>query len=218
MMNVELARFNMVEQQIRPWDVLDDRVLSAILNTPREFFVPETASALAFTDVEIPIAHNEVMMAPKIEARLLQALGVQEDDIALEVGTGSAYVTALLAQLAKQVHSVDIYADFTAEARDKLAQRDIQNVTLETGDASKGWSEHGPYDAIFVSGSLPELPQSFQNSLKIGGRLVAIVGQAPIMEAVVITRTGENSWGEESLFETVLPALRNAVAPVSFDF
>ena len=218
MMNVELARFNMVEQQIRPWEVLDDRVLSTIIDTPREFFVPETASRLAFADVEIPIGHNEVMMSPKVEARMLQALAVLEDDSVLEIGTGSAYVTALLATLAKQVYSVDVYADFTAEARDKLAQRNIRNVTLETGDASKGWSQHGPYDAIFISGSLPELPLTFQESLKVGGRLVAIIGQSPVMEAIVITRTGENSWGQESLFETTLPALRNAVVPPVFEF
>ena len=217
-MDFDAARFNMVEQQIRPWDVLDDRVLNAVVTTPRELFVPENSSRLAFADVDIPIGHNEVMMSPKLEARLLQALGVQEDDIVLEVGTGSGYVTALLAQLAKHVYSVDIYADFTAEARDKLANRGIKNVTFETGDASKGWAQNGPYDAIFISGSLPALPPEFQNSLKIGGRLVAIVGQEPIMEAIVITRLGESAWGQESLFETILPPLRNAETPKTFDF
>lgn len=217
-MNVELARFNMVEQQIRPWDVLDDRVLTAILNTPREEFVPQESKSLAFVDIDVPIAHNEVMMSPKLEARLLQALGVAEDDVVLEVGTGSGYVTALLAKLAKHVYSVDIYADFTSEARERFEKDTVKNATFETGDAVNGWPQHGPYDAIFISGSLPVLPEAFQNSLKIGGRLVAIVGQAPTMEAVVITRSGENAWGQESLFETVLPALRNAVTPQTFDF
>ncbi len=218
MMNVELARFNMVEQQIRPWDVLDDRVLQAIVDLPREDFVPENARSLAFADMDIPIGHNEVMMPPKLEARLLQALSLQEDDTVLEIGTGTGFVTALLATLSKHVYSVDIYADFVAEAREKLARHNIKNVTLETGDASKGWSAHGPYDAIFISGALPILPDEFKHSLKIGGRMVAITGLPPVMEAVVITRTGENAWGQESLFETQVPILRNAEVPKRFEF
>ena len=218
MMNVELARFNMVEQQIRPWDVLDDRVLNAIITTPREQFVPESARSLAFTDIEIPIGHNEVMMAPKLEARLLQALSPQEEDIVLEIGTGSGFVTALLAKLAKQVYSVDIHADFTAQTKEKLASQGVKNVSLETGDASKGWEQHGPYDAIIVTGSFPVVPESFQKSLKIGGRLVVISGQAPVMTAQVVTRTSEAAWGTETLFETVIPPLQNVVTPVTFEF
>lgn len=217
-MNVELARFNMVEQQIRPWDVLDDRLLSIITNTPREQFVPENSARLAFADIEIPIGHQENMMPPKMEARMLQALGPKADDIVLEVGTGSGFVTALLAKLAKHVYSVDIYADFTADARAKLEKADLKNVTFETGDAAKGWPQHGPYDAILITGSLPNLPIEFQQSLKIGGRLVVITGQAPVMEAQVITRTGENAWSKESLFETVIAPLRNAPAVKKFVF
>ncbi len=218
-MNVELARFNMIEQQIRPWDVLDDRVLTTIAAIPRESFVADGDQTLAFADINLPIGHQQVMMAPKVEARLLQALAPTEGDTVLEIGTGSGFFTALLAKMAGQVYSVDIYADFTTEARHKLAAQGLHNVTLETGDASlNGWPKHGPYDAIAITGSYPVLPEGYQRSLKMGGRLVAIVGEAPVMEAILITRIGEAAWSRESLFETVLPPLRNAYCPPSFVF
>jgi len=215
-MNYEQARFNMIEQQIRPWDVLDQRVLDLIARVPREDFVPENCRGIAFTDMNTPLGRNEVMMAPKLEARMIQALDVRPSDKALEVGTGSGYVTALLANLARHVYSVDIIPEFKTEAQKKLAEHSLSNVTLEVGDAACGWDRHGPYDVIAITGSMPMLPESFQQSLSIGGRLFAIVGDSPVMEAVLITRVGEDEWSKESLFETDLPPLMNAPEPQRF--
>lgn len=217
-MNVDLARFNMIEQQIRTWDVLDERILSLLKQVPRERFVPESERALAFADVSIPIGHGQIMMQPKIEARMLQALDVRSTDIVLEVGTGSGYVTALLAKLAKHVYSVDIFEDFTSTAKIKLERAGIRNVTLETGDASHGWPDHGPYDVIAVTGSCPQFPETYQRALKPNGRMFVIVGQEPAMEALLITHAGENAWARESLFETCLPALINVQPPRHFEF
>jgi len=215
-MNIEQARFNMIEQQIRPWEVLDDRVLSLITEIHREEYVPEASCKLAFADMGIALAHDQEMMQPKIEARLLQALAIQETETVLEVGTGSGYLTALLARLAKQVYSVDIYPEFTAEAAAKLKKSAIKNVTLETGDASRSWNQHQPYDVIAITGSCPTPPADYLNALRVGGRLFVIVGEAPIMEAMIYTRTSNDSWAKESLFETVLPALVNLETPQSF--
>jgi len=190
-MNLEQARFNMIEQQIRPWEVLDQRVLDLLSTVPREDFVPEAYRKLAFTDMNIPLGEGQVMMSPKVEARILQALNVQDDETVLEVGTGSGYVTALLANLAKQVFSVDINPEMTRQAGEKLAAHDITNVTLETGDAARGWDAHAPYDVIVVTGSLPLLPDAFKQALKVDGRLLAIVGDSPIMGVLLITRVGE---------------------------
>ena len=217
-MNVELARFNMIEQQIRPWDVLDDRVLSLLTEVRREDFVPTQYQTLAFADIAIPLDHDQTMMAPKLEARMLQALGIRETDKVLEIGTGSGYVTALLAKLAQHVFSVDIHADFSASAKAKLEKLGLRNITLETGDSARGWSKHAPYDVIAVSGSCPVLPEELQRSLKLNGRLFVVCGQAPIMEALLITRTAENAWASESLFETDVPALANLPAPRPFVF
>lgn len=215
-MNIEQARHNMIEQQIRPWEVLDQRVLDLITRIPREDFVPQQYRSLAFTDMEIPIGHDQVMMAPKIEARMLQALNVQSDDTILEVGTGSGYITALLATLGKQVFSVDIYPDFCEAASQKLAGHKINNVTLECGDAAEGWGKHGKYDIIAITGSVPVLEESFKRSLKKGGRLFAVVGEAPIMEAQLITRIAEDEWRTEPLFETALQPLVNASQATKF--
>jgi len=217
-MNMAQARHNMIEQQIRPWDVLDQRVLELIDSLPREEFVPPTYLKLAYADINIPLDHGQVMMAPKVEARMLQALNIKDTDTILEVGTGSGYVTALLARSGKHVNSVDIYPDVTAAAGRKLAEFGIDNLTLETGDAVDGWDRHGPYNVIAITGSLPSLPASFRQSLKIGGRLFVITGQAPVMEARLITRTAEQGWIEQALFETVLPPLVNAPQPQRFVF
>lgn len=206
-MNVDQARFNMIEQQIRTWDVLDEQVLALLNQVPREQFVPETERSLAFADVSIPLANGQVMMQPKMEARMLQALSVKPTDTALEIGTGSGYVTALLAKLAKHVYSVDIFADFTAAAQTKLERAGIRNVALETGNAAEGWPQHGPYDVIAVTGSCPQLPESYQHLLKPNGRLFVVVGEDPAMEALLFTRAGEGAWSRESLFETSLPPL-----------
>lgn len=215
-MNLEQARHNMIVQQIRPWDVLNDQVLETVAQTPREEFVPAEYRSLAFIDTTIPLGHGEVMMEPKLEARMLQALEIGAGDTVLEIGTGSGYVTALLAKLGRHIFSVDINAEFTESAGKKLIAHGIDNVTLDTGDAANGWGQRGSFDVIAVTGSLPVLTEDFQRELNIGGRLFVIVGTAPIMEAHLITRIGENDWRSESLFETVVPALKNAPNGQSF--
>lgn len=216
--NLTQARHNMIEQQIRPWDVLDQRVLDLIEALPREGFVPKTYLTLAYADLNIPLAHDQVMMAPKVEARLLQSLAVRPQDVALEIGTGSGYLTALLARSARKVYSVDIYPDLVEEAGRRLVAHSIDNVMLETGDAANGWDHHAPYDVIAVTGSLPILPDALRRSLARGGRLFVITGEAPVMEARLITRTGEQEWTDKGLFETVLPPLVNAQPPRRFTF
>jgi protein-L-isoaspartate(D-aspartate) O-methyltransferase len=217
-MDIERARFNMVEQQIRPWEVLDTRVLDLLLKVRREEFVPEAHRELAFADLEIPIGHGERMLPPKIEARMLQELAVQAHDRVLEVGTGSGYPTALLASLGAHVYSVDIVSEFTHRAAAKLEQSRIRNVTLETGDASRGWDRHGPYDVIAITGSVPVLDEQFLRQLKPGGRLFVIVGEAPVMEARLVTCGGAGSHGTASLFETCIAPLRNAPSRQAFAF
>ena len=209
-MNFEQARFNMIEQQIRTWEVLDQDVLDLIAEIHREDFVPVEYYQLALADVQIPLAHQQVTMTPKLEARLLQALDIQKTDKILEIGTGCAYLTALLARSSHHVTSVDIYPEFTSEAKIKLTRHGIQNITLETGDAIRGWSNQSPYDVIVVTGSVPVLDSCFQEQLNLQGRLFIITGVAPVMEALLITRVGDNEWLKESLFETDIPALIGA--------
>jgi len=216
--NLAQARHNMIEQQIRPWDVLDQRVLDLIGDLPREHFVPMSYLNLAYADLNIPLPHDQVMMAPKVEARMLQALNIQPSDKVLEIGTGSGYVTALLARSAKHVYSVDIYPDLVEEARGKLADHGVNNVTLETGDAVNGWDHHGPYNVIAVTGSLPLLPDALRQALQVGGRMFVITGEAPVMEAHLILRNGEQEWVDKALFETELPSLVNATRPRRFTF
>ena len=215
---IEQARFNMIEQQIRPWDVLDQRVLDVMNTVPREQFVPENCRSLAFADTNIPLGHDQVMMAPKLEGRLLQALAIKPDDKVLEIGTGSGHLTACLASLAQHVTSIDIRPDFTAAAGEKLAALNIRNVTLETADAAAGIQSDTRYDAIAVTGSLPSLQQQFQQNLEIGGRLFIITGSLPIMEASLITRIDEHNWASESLLETCIPPLLNASRSQEFVF
>lgn len=215
-MNIEQARFNMIEQQIRTWDVLDQSVLDLLARMPREDFVPLPYRNLAFADISIPLSHGQVMMQPKLEARIVQALNITPTDVILEIGTGSGYLTALLASLGKQVYSVDIFEEFTASAQRKLAAHNIMNATLETGDAALGWDRHGPYDVIVITGSLPVFADKFQQQLNLGGRLFMVTGMAPAMDARLITRRGEVRWVCESLFETSLPPLLNAPRPPSF--
>ena len=217
--DLERARYNMIEQQIRPWDVLDQRVLDVIAATPREAFAPEQyRSTLAFSDISLPIGHDQYMMPPKLEGRLLQSLALRPGDKVLEIGTGSGYVTACLARLAERVLSVDIFADFKNAAERKLAGQGIANVELRTQDAAAGWSGDGQFDAIAVTGSLPALHQGFHRAITVGGRLFVIVGTPPIMEALLITRIGPEQWATESLFDTVVPPLVNAAAPARFSF
>ena len=217
-MDIERARFNMVEQQIRTWDVLDQRILDLVARAPREHYVPAAYRDLAFADFSLPIGHGQAMMLPKLEARVLQELEIEAKDKILEVGTGTGFLTSLLASLGRHVYSVDIFPDLSRAALEKLAQYDHKNVTLEVGDAAAGWDRHGPYDVIVLTGSVPILPEAFQTVLAPGGRLFAIVGTSPAMEAKLIRRSDGNSFRTQSLFETDVPALVNARAPAKFVF
>ena len=217
-MNFAAARYNMVEQQIRPWEVWDQRVLDLVSRAPREDYVPEPYRRLAFADMNIPLGHGQVMMTPKLEARLLQELEIKPEDKILEIGTGSGYVTSLLAALGRHVYSVEIIPEFKTEAERKLSAHGIGNVTLEVGDGANGWDRHQPYDVILITGSLPQLPDAFRQSLAPGGRMIAIVGESPVMEATLIRRLHQDNWSETSLFETDLPPLINAKRPEAFVF
>ncbi len=215
-MNLEQARFNMVEQQIRTWEVLDQQVLDLMAEVPREEFVPAAYRNLAFADVCIPLDHGQTMMVPRVEARMLQALQVEPGDRILEVGTGSGFVTALLARLGGHVTSIEVHDSLRSRAQAKLDAHAIENVALYAGDASRGWERSAPYDVIAVTGSLPVLEESFQNSLAVGGRLFVIVGQEPAMEALLITRNSESQWATDCLFETVVPPLVGVEEPERF--
>ena len=217
-MNTEQARFNMIEQQIRPWEVLDPRVLELLPTVPREEFVPVEHRALAFIDIHIPLGHGQVMMQPKQEARLLQEIAITSKDRVLEIGTGSGYMTALLASLAREVDTVEMFADFLTSANKKLADHGLHNINYFEGDAANGWQSDRPYDAIMLTGSVPILSDNFVRSLNPGGRMVAIVGQNPIMEAVLIEKMSDGSTRQTSLFDTSLPPLINAQTPSSFIF
>lgn len=216
--NIETARHNMVVSQIRTGSVLDDRILELVSRGPRQDFVPDALRNLAFVDMQIPLGHGEMMMAPLVEARLLQELVIKPSDKILEIGTGSGYVTWLLAQLGAKVHSVEIRPEFADRASGRLAAHGAHNVELEIGDGARGWDKHAPYDVILVTGSLPMLPEGFKKSLTVGGRLIAIVGQSPAMEAQRITRLTESSFDTRGLFETDLPPLTNALTPSAFAF
>lgn len=217
-MNIEQARFNMIEQQIRPWDVLDAEVLELLHVVKRENFVPAAHKALAFADIEIPLPGGEAMLAPKIEARLLQDLGLKKHEAVLQIGAGSGYLAALLSHKARQVTAVELSPALKAMAEKNLADNGITNVTVELGDGAQGWTGGAPYDVIVVSGSLPVLPEAMLQQLKVGGRLAVIIGQAPAMKAQLITRTGEAGYDTRTLFETNVKALASAVAPSQFKF
>jgi protein-L-isoaspartate(D-aspartate) O-methyltransferase len=217
-MDFALARRNMVENQIRTWEVIDPRVLELVSRMPREDFVPEPHRTLAYADMMLPLGRGQVMMPPKMEARILQELEIDPKDKILEVGTGSGFMTALLASLGGHVHSVEIIPEFKLRAQEKLAAHGIKNVTLEVGDAARGWARHAPYDVICITGSLPVLPEEFLRELAPGGRLFAILGRSPVMEAKLIRRLDEVSLSELSLFDTDLPPLINAPEPSKFVF
>jgi len=217
-MTIKKAHFNMIEQQIRTWDVLDPMVLELLTKVAREDFVPEAYRGLAYADLAIPLDHGEVMMHPVVEARMLQALELHSTDKALEVGTGSGYVTVLIAHAVHHVTSVEIHADMSKAAGERIKARGIENVDLQVGDASRGWNGKALYDVIAITASTPVLLDTFRMSLNRGGRLFAIIGQSPLMEAVLIRRTDENEWEQRALFETDVPALLNAPQPAAFVF
>jgi protein-L-isoaspartate(D-aspartate) O-methyltransferase len=208
-MDLEQARYNMVESQIRTWEVLDQKVLDTLSAVRREEYVPDKYRPLAFADMEIPLGHGEVMLAPKLEARMVQELTLNGTDRVLEVGTGSGYMTALLAALAGHVYSVELYADLSQSAGAKLAVHGVRNVTLETGDAGRGWLRHAPYDAIVLTGSVPLPPEAFEAQLKPHGRLLAVVGTPPVMTARLVTSLSVGVYNEVGLFESCIAPLRN---------
>ena len=217
-MNVDQARHNMVEQQIRTWEVLDQAVLDLLYAVPREAFVPAAYRSLAFADLEIPIGEGEMMMTPKMEARIVQELALRRTDRVLEVGTGSGYLTALLAHCAGHVHSLEIRPALAAFGRANLERHGADNVTLEIGDGARGDARRAPYDAIVLTGSTPMLPAGLREQLAPGGRLFAVVGEPPVMVARVITCTAPGAWRSVELFDTVLAPLQHAERPAQFRF
>ena len=217
-MNFEKARFNMVEQQVRPWEVLNPRVLDILGEVKREDFVPPRHRKLAFADLPIPLDHGEFMMKPVVEGRLLQALELTGDEEVLEIGTGSGYMAALLAARAEHVVTVENRPALVAVAKQNFERAGITNVTIELGDGGKGWSQRGPFDAIVVSGSIPAVPDALLKQLRVGGRLAVVVGEAPVMEAQLITCTADGIYNTVNLFETVIPALDGVAAKESFFF
>jgi protein-L-isoaspartate(D-aspartate) O-methyltransferase len=219
----EQARFNMVEQQVRPWDVLDQSVLDLLYVVRREEFVPPAYRALAFTDMEIPLRIDgadtgESMWSPKLEARILQEVLLKPHELVLEIGTGSGYLTALLAHRARQVVSVEIDPRLKAFAEANLQQAGVRNAKLLLGDGSRGWPGEAPFDVIVVTGSLPVVPNALREQLRIGGRLAVIVGEPPVMTAEVITRATQTGFDRLPLFETCVKALTNAERPSRFRF
>ena len=217
-MNFELARFNMVEQQVRPWEVLDPRVLQVLEEVHREDFVPIRYRKLAFADLSIPLPQGQFMMSPKVEGRMLQALGIREDESVLEVGTGSGFVTACLSGMARRVVSVEVFEDLHVEAASRLQDRHMHNVELYLGDVMMGWQPEQGHDVVVITGSVREIPQAFRSWVNPGGRLFVVTGDSPAMEARVLTRLGGSDWREESLFETDLGRLIHAENPAQFSF
>ncbi len=218
MQNMEQARFNMIEQQIRPCDVLEARILELLHHVRREQFVPEGKKAMAFMDMEIPLGFGVSMWQPKLEARVIQELHLGHNDRVLEVGTGSGYLTALLSALAGHVTSVEIVPELSEMAKSHLQPFHRENITLEVGDASRGWGDGASYDAIVLTGSTHVLPEAFQSSLSIGGRLFAIVGEAPVMEAKLITRVASDTYEIVNIMETSMAPLQNAQQAKQFVF
>ncbi|MFT5642569.1 MAG: protein-L-isoaspartate(D-aspartate) O-methyltransferase [Janthinobacterium sp.] len=217
-MNIEQARFNMIEQQIRTWDVLDQEVLDLLTVVRREEFVPAPYKNLAFVDTEIPLPGGENMFTPKMEARLLQAVSVKKHESVLEIGAGSGYMAALLAYKSRHVTSVEISPELKALAEKNLADYGISNVSVELGNGAQGWASGAPFDVIVISAALPVLPDVFLQQLKVGGRLAVIIGEAPVMSAHVVTRVSDAAFDTVKLFETCVTPMKAVVAPSNFTF
>ncbi len=214
----EKARFNMVEQQVRPWDVMDARVLQVMEQTPRENFVSDDYKGLAYADIEIPLGHGHHMLKPTIVGRMLQALNIKPTDSILEIGTGSGYVTACLAQLGNKVVSVEIHEDIASQAAENLASMGLDNISLQVGDALANIPDEAPFDVIAVTGSIPDCQKILPKELNDGGRLFMISGEAPVMSAELITRVNGDIYKQESLFETEVEALDKAPRKEAFSF
>jgi protein-L-isoaspartate(D-aspartate) O-methyltransferase len=217
-MNIEQARFNMIEQQIRPWNVLDTDILDLLHVVKREHFVPAAYQNMAFADIEIPLPGGQSMFSPKIEARILEELRVKKHETVLEIGTGSGYMAALLAHRGAKVTTVEINPESKAFAEANLARAGIHNVTVELGNGAEGSSKGAPYDVIVVSGALEVLPASLLSQVKVGGRIAAIVGVPPVMEFNIITRTSDTAYSTVKIFETNVQYLSGAPVPSHFQF
>ena len=217
-MNIEQARFNMVEQQIRTWEVLDPDVLELLFMVKREEFVPPEHRSIAFADLEIPLAHGEAMMQPKVAARIVQELALQPHETVYEVGTGSGYLTALMARRARHVTSAEIYPDIQARAADNLRAAGISNVTLLPGDSARAPLAESAFDVIVLTGSTPVLPQAFLDRLAPGGRLFAVLGDPPVMKAVLVRQPVAGAFQHTEFFETMVKPLVNAAEPARFRF
>jgi protein-L-isoaspartate(D-aspartate) O-methyltransferase len=221
-MNTEQARFNMIEQQIRTWDVLDKDILDLLMVVKREAFVPAVYQGLAFMDTEIPLPCGQNMFTPKLEARILQEINLKKHENVLEIGAGSGYMAALLAHKGRHVTTVDIEPELKALAEKNLAAYGVTNVQVELGDGAHGWagagSDNPPYDVIVISGSLPQLPDAFLKQIKLGGRIFAIIGERPIMSAQLVTRVSDIAYNTVKVFETNVTPLKNAVKTSTFRF
>ena len=217
-MNFEKARFNMVEQQIRPWEVLDFDVLDLLMSVRREEFVPEAYKSLALSEAEIPLGHGASMLIPVIEGKILQAIQVKRSDKVLEVGAGSGYFAALLAARADWVRTVEIEPELVKMAHENLKRYGVENVIVEEGDAIRGWPSNAPYDLIVVSGGVPFIPETLLQQIKVGGRLFAFVGEPQLMTATLVTQVSEGNFRTESLFENAVPMMRNAPQKSQFKF
>jgi protein-L-isoaspartate(D-aspartate) O-methyltransferase len=217
-MNIEQARFNMIEQQIRPWDVLDPGVLALLAVVRREDFVPAAFRSMAFMDTEIPLPDGQCMLAPRVEARLLQELQLQRHESVLEIGAGSGFMAALLAHRSRQVVSLEISETLAHMAQDNLRRAGVMNVVVRCADGSAGLPSEAPFDAIVLSGSVAAVPQALLDQLKIGGRLIAIVGDEPVMRARLFRRADTSSWSQTDLFDTVAPRLRGFPESERFSF
>lgn len=217
MFDVQFARRQMIEQQVRAWEVLDLKVLDALGRVPREEYAPAGYREVAFADTNVPLAHGQCMLAPKVEGRILQSLEIQPHEHALEVGTGTGFFAACIGQLARSVRTIDVFPDFVAGAAQAFARTGIHNVVAATADAMQ-FAEHDAYDVIALTGALPVYDARFERGLKVGGRLFACIGSGPMLEAVRVTRTGPADWSREGLFETGMPPLLHAPGPPQFVF
>ncbi len=214
--NLNKSHYNMIEQQVRPSDVLEPRVLDALATVMRKDFVADDFVSLAYADTQLPIGFGQTMLSPVVEGRFLQAIDIQPQEQVLEIGTGSGYFTALIAQLAGQVTTVELIAELSEQAQQKLSN--IENIAFHIGDAAQGWDFPDRVDVIIATAAFVDVPDRYKQTLKVGGRMLAVVGIAPAMTAQIIRRTAEREWETETVFETVIPAMINAEPKPEFKF